>query len=60
MKKSKMTFEEKLQLLAEAAGKAKPGICHVEIRHENNCPALKTLCLSDCTCSPDVEVLKEC
>ena len=45
----------------KALGRVKPGdVIHVEVVHQEGCPALKTGRLRDCTCRPEVKVLKPC
>ena len=41
-------------LAAVAAG----GVHHIDIKHDDDCPTLKTGSGADCTCSPDVELRK--
>ena len=35
-----------------------PGVHHIDIKHDDDCPTLKTGNGADCTCSPDVELRK--
>lgn len=43
----------KILKLIAAAGEIKPGVVLIEIKHDEDCPALKTNRLADCTCNPD-------
>lgn len=53
-----MDIAEKIQKLIAEAGKLKPGLMHIEVKHDDDCPALKTESLLDCTCKPDFKVMK--
>ena len=35
----------------------KPGIYHINVAHDEGCPALKSERLADCTCDPDVRLV---
>jgi len=37
----------------KTAGELKPGVTHIEVKHDDGCPALNTHSLADCTCNPD-------
>ena len=62
VRKIKPNLDEKIiDEILHVVGPVKPGdIVHVSINHDDDCPALKTNRLSDCTCSPDVERLNPC
>jgi len=53
-----MDITEKVKKLVAAAGKLKPGVVHISVKHDDGCPALKTERLADCTCDPDFKVMK--
>jgi len=53
-----MDIAKKIQKLIEAAGELKPGIAHIEVKHDDDCPALKTQNMADCTCDPDFKLMK--
>lgn len=56
----KQTFHDKLKKILEAIPRtAKPGVMYIEIRHDDNCPALKTGSLFDCNCNCEVEKVNE-
>lgn len=46
----KMNLEEKLKQIIKASGELKPGLIHLVIEHDDDCPALRSHCLADCTC----------
>jgi hypothetical protein len=44
---------KKISEMIEVSGTIKPGtVTHVLIRHEANCPAIKTERIADCICNP--------
>lgn len=44
-----------------ATRNVKPGdVVHVEVQHDDGCPAIKTGRLRDCICHPEVKVVKPC
>ena len=45
-------FTEKILRLIQVAGELKPGVAHIEVKHDDDCPAIKTQSLADCTCYP--------
>jgi hypothetical protein len=48
-------LEKKLNKVIEAFKDAKPGsVTHVFIKHDLNCPALRTQNLNDCNCDPEI------
>lgn len=49
-------LEEKIQKLVAAAGEIKPGVVHIEVKHDDGCPAIQTHSLTDCICNPDFKV----
>lgn len=51
-------LKEKMKRIIEAAGELKPGVKNIEISHDENCPALKTKSLIDCTCEPEFKVTR--
>jgi hypothetical protein len=53
-----MDSTEKIQMLIAAAGELKPGVAHIEVKHDDDCPAIKTQKLVDCTCDPDFIMMK--
>lgn len=56
----KLTLAERIQLIVESIGQTPEGISHIEVRHQDGCPALKTKRLSDCTCQPVIERIGQC
>jgi hypothetical protein len=46
-------LKEKIYRMIEAAGELSPGVTHIEVKHDDGCPALKTHSLADCICEPD-------
>ncbi len=53
----KSMFTEKIKMIIEAAGELKPGVVHIEVKHDDDCPAIKTNRLADCTCDPKYEMI---
>jgi len=54
-------LEKKIKAVIEAAGEIKSGAAvHIDISHDEGCKALKTMCLSDCTCKPTIKKMAEC
>ena len=54
-----MDITKKFQKAIEAAGKLNRGVVtHIEAKHDDDCPAIKTQNLTDCTCNPDFQVMK--
>jgi hypothetical protein len=50
---------EKIQGLIQAAGELKPGtVTHIDVKHLDGCPAIRTQRLVDCTCNPDFKVMR--
>jgi len=46
----------KIKKIAQALKATSPGsVVHVLVKHDDDCPALITQSLADCTCDPDVE-----
>ena len=35
-------FREKIFKMIESAGELKPGVAHIEVKHDDDCPAIKT------------------
>jgi hypothetical protein len=53
----KMKLQEQVDKILKLTG-SKPGLFHVEILHDDWCPALKTQRLIDCTCNPIIRRMK--
>jgi len=53
-----MTHDEKIQKLLKAAGQVKSGVIHIEVKHDDDCPTLRTGRLIDCTCQPDIKKMR--
>ena len=51
-------LKEKVYKMVVAAGKLKPGVAHIEVKHDDGCPAIRTNSLVDCTCTPDFKLMK--
>jgi hypothetical protein len=52
-------ISEILRKVILAAGQIVPGSkTHILVRHENECPALKTQRISDCVCSPEIKKIE--
>ena len=51
-------LKEKVYKMGVAAGKLKPGVAHIEVKHDDGCPAIRTNSLVDCTCTPDFKLMK--
>jgi hypothetical protein len=49
-------LKEKIYMMIEAAGGFKPGVAHIEVKHDDSCPAIKTQSMADCTCDPIFKV----
>ncbi len=43
------------KMAALVAGK-KPDIYHIDVRHADGCPAIKTGSMRDCTCEPEMHL----
>jgi len=55
-----LDLQKKIDRIIQAIGRIEPGtVRHVSIKHDDDCPALITQRLTDCTCNPDVERLDE-
>ncbi len=55
-----MTKEEKYMDVLLSAVRQNPGtIIHINISHDEGCPALRSNSLRDCTCEPDIEVMEQ-
>jgi hypothetical protein len=48
-----MNIVDKIQKMIARTGDFKPGVQHIEVKHDDGCPALNTHSLADCTCNPD-------
>lgn len=50
------TFTRKVQNLAAVATEHidEPGIYYQPVRHDDDCPAIRTQSLTDCTCNPEI------
>jgi len=53
-----MDITEKIQRLIAVAGELRPGMVHIEIKHDDGCPAIKTQSIEDCTCNPEFMMMK--
>jgi hypothetical protein len=52
----KTDLAEKIRKVIEAAGQiGGEGIIHIDVHHNDGCPALKTYSLEDCTCQPEIK-----
>lgn len=51
----KKNIIEKIRGVMAEAGEVKPGFYHVEVLHDNDCPALKSERLVDCRCKPIIK-----
>jgi hypothetical protein len=50
---------DKIERLIQAAGELKPGsVTHIDVKHLDGCPAIRTQCLKDCTCDPSFKVMR--
>ncbi len=48
--------EEKINKIIDAFKDVKPSaVTHVSIKHDADCPAIKTQNLSDCNCDPEIQ-----
>ena len=55
----KADVTEKIHRLIQAAGNLEPGtVTHIEVKHDDGCPAIKTQNLVDCTCNPDFKLMR--
>jgi hypothetical protein len=53
-------IDKKLERIIEAAGEFEPDVVvHIKIAHDPGCPAIKTHRLTDCTCDPNIERIKQ-
>jgi thiamine phosphate synthase YjbQ (UPF0047 family) len=52
-----MDITEKIQKMIEAAGQLKSGVLHMVVNHDNDCPAINTQNLVDCTCNPEFKAV---
>ena len=43
---------EQIRKAISEAGEVKPGFYHIEVLHDDDCPALRTERLIDCQCKP--------
>jgi hypothetical protein len=47
---------EKIERFLTGIGKVEPGtVTHINVTHEDGCPAILTQRLTDCTCTPTIE-----
>ena len=54
-----LAIDKILEALIKVGGE-KPGkVNDVYMAHDDGCPALKTQCLWDCTCEPDIKVINQ-
>ncbi|HOX15837.1 MAG TPA: hypothetical protein PLP18_06895 [Smithellaceae bacterium] len=53
-------LNEKLKRIVEAAGKLEPGVVHIKVKHDDECPAKVSGNLSDCICEPVIKRMGEC
>jgi len=45
------------KLIAEI--KLKPGtVTHINMQHDTGCPAIKTHCIADCVCRPEIKKMQ--
>ena len=61
VKRSPLSMQDKIDrvMAAISTGALKPGtVTHVSVQHDPGCPALRSENLQDCTCDPDVKVMK--
>lgn len=56
--KKKKNVTDEIRKVMAAGGELKPGFYHVEILHDDGCPALRTERLLDCTCKPVIRQKK--
>jgi hypothetical protein len=56
----KVNIEELIQKLIREAGKIEPGtVTHIEVKHNDQCPTLRTGSFLDCTCKkPEIEKMQ--
>ena len=54
-------LKEKIERILDVVGETEAGAkIHIRVEHDDDCVALKTKRLSDCTCLPDIERLNPC
>lgn len=46
------------KMAALVAGKA-PDIYHIDVRHDDGCPAIRTGAMRDCICEPEMQVYQD-
>jgi hypothetical protein len=52
-----MELQEKIDQILKLMGR-KTGITHIQILHDDGCPALETRRLQDCTCNPEIRKMR--
>lgn len=52
-------FEEKMREILKAVGIILPGtVTHISVKHDDDCPTLRTGNFTDCTCSPVIKKMQ--
>lgn len=51
-------LDEKISEILKQVGVPEPGVYHLAIFHDDDCPALKTQRLTDCNCKPDIRKME--
>ena len=51
-------LDNKILEILKQVGIPEPGVHHLAILHDENCPALKSQRLADCNCVPDIRKMK--
>jgi len=58
--KTKQKTDEKIKKILRTVGDIEPGsVLHIAVEHDEDCPALKTHNMIDCTCEPDIKRMKQ-
>lgn len=50
---------EQIRETISEVGEVKPGFYHIEVLHDDDCPALRTERLLDCVCKPIIRRKKD-
>ena len=48
-------LDNKILEILKQVGVPEPGVHHLAILHDDDCPALKTQNLKDCNCEPEIK-----
>ncbi len=52
----KNNSEKHIDRMLEIIGN-KPGVFHIQMQHDDDCPALKSHRMIDCRCEPDIKLM---